>query len=344
MNGFLSEIDEQPDVLRATCAALPDQMGGVREMSYQLRSGPIRRVILSGMGASFFATHPAQQLLVRLGVVAHCVEASDLLHYQHGLFDARTLLVLVSQSGQSVEIVKLLDRIAKRVPVLGISNSDDSPLAQRSAVHVRIHAGAEATVSSKTYTCTLAALHSVALVLAAGTPDIPALTAAAAAIKAGLPAWKAAAAAMVEQLHDAQSILVLGRGASLASALTGALVVKESAKFPAEGMNAAQVRHGPIEMVDERIGVVLFAGSDPQRALTLALAHDLRGYGGRVVLVDHAPAPGGMLGVPLPADLDPFLQPIVEIVPMQLFGAQLAAKRGFTPGEFRYSKKVTTAE
>jgi glucosamine--fructose-6-phosphate aminotransferase (isomerizing) len=149
---------------------------------------------------------------------------------------------------------------------------------------------------------------------------------------------------MVDRLHDAQSILVLGRGASLASALTGALVVKESAKFPAEGMNAAQVRHGPIEMVDERIGAVLFAGSDPQRALTLALAKDIQRYGGHVALVDHAAAPDGMLGIPLPAGLDPFVQPIVEIVPMQLFGAQLAARRGFTPGEFRYSTKVTTAE
>ncbi|MBK9125843.1 MAG: SIS domain-containing protein [Chloroflexi bacterium] len=344
MNGFLSEIGEQPAVLRATCDALPAQMGGVRELSDQLRSGPIRRVILSGMGASFFATHPAQQMLIRLGLVAHCVEASDLLHYQQGLFDARTMLVLVSQSGHSVEIVKLLDLLAKRVPILGISNSDDSPLAQRSTVHVRIHAGAEATVSSKTYTCTLAALHAVARVLAGSTPDIAALTAAADAIEAGLPVWNSAAGAMVEQMNDAQSILVLGRGASLASALTGALVVKESAKFPAEGMNAAQVRHGPIEMVDERIGAVLFAGSDPQRALTLALANDLRGYGARVALVDHEPAPDGMLSVPLPAGLDPFVQPIAEIVPMQLFGAHLAAKRGFTPGVFRYSKKVTMAE
>ncbi|MBW7880283.1 MAG: SIS domain-containing protein [Anaerolineae bacterium] len=344
MNGFLSEIGEQPTALRATCDALPAQMGGVRDLSDQLRSGPIRRVILSGMGASFFATHPAQQMLIRFGVVAHCVEASDLLYYQHGLFDARTLLVLVSQSGRSVEIVKLLEMVAKRVPVLGISNSDDSPLAQRSTVHVRIHAGAEATVSSKTYTCTLAALHAVTRVLGGGTPDIAALTGAADTIEANLPAWNTAVGAVVEQMHDAQSILVLGRGASLASALTGALIVKESAKFPAEGMNAAQVRHGPIEMVDGRIGAVLFAGSDPQRALTLALARDLHGYGARVALVDHAPAPNGIVGIPLPAGLDPFVQPIAEIVPMQVFGALLAAKRGYTPGAFRYSNKVTTAE
>jgi fructoselysine-6-P-deglycase FrlB-like protein len=97
-------------------------------------------------------------------------------------------------------------------------------------------------------------------------------------------------------------------------------------------------------MVDGRIGAVLFAGSDPQRALTLALARDLHGYGARVALVDHAPAPNGIVGIPLHAGLDPFVQPIAEIVPMQVFGALLAAKRGYTPGAFRYSNKVTTAE
>jgi glutamine---fructose-6-phosphate transaminase (isomerizing) len=345
MTGFATELTEQPAALRRTLDPLPNQLAGIATLRQQLESGQIKRVLLSGMGASYFATFPAQLYLLQNGVDTLCIEASELLHYQYPIIKPDTLLVLVSQSGRSVEIVRLLERNGGRAPVLAITNDASSPLGAAATACITTDAGEELTVSSKTYTCTVAALHVIARALLgeAVQPAMSALYAAADAIEAHLPTWQALAPQLVERIHDSQTILYLGRGISQASFMTGALITKESTKFPTEGMSAAQFRHGPMEMTDARISAYIFAGDTTAAPLNHGLAREMAALGARVNVVGEQAIGDGTLHVPIPS-IDTWLLPLIEIVPIHCFAAKFAAQQGYVPGAFRYLGKVTTKE
>jgi glutamine---fructose-6-phosphate transaminase (isomerizing) len=345
MPGFYDDIGEQPEALRRTIDGLAGGLSALSEWRLRLSMGKLKRVIFSGMGGSHASNLPAQLRLLNGGVEALAINASELLYDQLPLVTSDTLLVLISQSGRSVETLRLLETLGDRAPILAITNTADSPLAQRAETTLLMRAGAEATVSSKTYTCTLAAQHLLATALLGGdwAGAQRALHAAADAMERWLPIYREQAASIVERFAGAQTIMYLARGASLASAMCGALITKESSKHPTEGMQAAQYRHGPLEMTDSRIAAFIFLGDGKARALNTSLAQDLMGYGARVAVVGMGADVSGAINIVLP-EVEETLLPLLEITPIQYFAAAFSAHQGYTPGVFRYSEKVTTRE
>lgn len=345
MTGFIDEIFEQPEALRRCVAAFdPQPLQAWRD---GLRNGNLRRVIFSGMGSSIHAATAAALHLQEAGFDALTVEASELLYYSGALLNEHTLLVPISQSGRSVEVVKLLDVAGGRCPILGITNTADSPLAQAGQATILIQAGAERTVSTKTYTNTLAALHLLVLALLGESVSAGqgAITRLATAIGEYLPAWKAQSEALVAALPEPRSLFFLGRGPSRASALTGALICKESTRLPAEGMVSGQFRHGPMEVIEPGVLPVMFGGPEQTRTLNVKLAEALAGLSGGLVYIGAGAADGLPAGsvFALPEVGDPLL-PIAEAVPTQLVVAALAARRGLYIDGFRYGQKVTVTE
>jgi glucosamine--fructose-6-phosphate aminotransferase (isomerizing) len=139
----------------------------------------------------------------------------------------------------------------------------------------------------------------------------------------------------------AQVIHLLARGRSIASIGEGALLFNEVAKFPSAPMEAAQFRHGPAEIVDERYRAIVFAPHDHARELNIALAHDLTRLGGQVRLIGPGETERGWWTTP---DVPASLAPLIEIIPVQCAAMRLAEWRGLTPGEFRVVKQVTSSE
>ncbi|GAB4573424.1 MAG: SIS domain-containing protein [Anaerolineae bacterium] len=348
MTGFLDEIAEQPAALLRMLKTAPDSLPEVAALGRGLRAGQFRRVVFTGMGASYYAAHPALIALRQQGLDAHLIETSELLYYQRPVLDTGTLLVCISQSGRSIEIQRLVEALGEDVPILGITNDLASPLAQHSRATVFLNAGAEQTVSTKTYTTTLAALSLVACALGRlSTAEAEEQIASAAeAIAARLSEWRAAVAHILQPLTDVRFYAFLGRGPSLASAMTGALIVKESAKLPTEGMSAAQFRHGPLEVVDSRMAAFIFAGPAQTEALNLNLAATIADLGGHATVIggEDLIRPAGVGGVALPPDAGHWALPVLEIVPIQFLAAALAARQGFEVGSFRYISKVTDQE
>lgn len=343
MSSLLNEIAEQPIALADTLGLYTSDLTLLRQCHEALKTH--RRVLFSGMGGSYFATLSAHLQLLHHGIEALSVETSELLHYQRALITPDTLLILVSQSGYSAEVVKLLEGLDPAAFVIGITNDTESPLAKRSQICLPIRAGKEETVSTKTYTCSLVALYLLASVLT--DQD---LNRACENVKTTIDAFDAILGYvrpyignLVYYLDSAQSIMMLGRGVSLASAMTAALITKETCKFPAEGMSAGQFRHGPMEIVDERIGAVVFTGAGPTTNLTLQLAREIHGHGGRVIVVGSSPVEGTQ-HIALPPAADDWLLPLLEIAPIHYFIAAFASHRGFEPGRFRYLQKITASE
>ncbi len=333
---YLSDLLVQPTAVADTVAALRT-LGAL-----PLRALACERIVLTGMGSSLHAQHPLQLRLIASGRVALMVETAELIHTQSQLLDNRTLVVAVSQSGRSAEIVQLLDLVdscVSRPFVVGVTNTDDSPLARRSDSVVLMQAGAEFSVSCKTYLATLVALEWLGGALCGD--DLAAilgeLDCAAPAVEAYLKEWPRHVWQLTGDLVDLHHLFLTGRGASLAAVGTGALILKESTRFHAEGMSAPAFRHGPLEMVGAGLFALVFAGEAATAPLNRALVRDIRAAGGRAALVSDD-APAGVFRLPsVPARL----RPVCEMLPVQMLSLALAAMAGREPGRFERATKVT---
>ena len=260
VNPYLADILGQPDALQTALDRFDP--AALDALASQVEAGVFDRIVFTGMGSSFFAVYPAWLHLLNRGLPAWHVEASELLHYAPGLVTERTLLCMISQSGRSAEITALIERV-RPAHLLAIANGEDNPLAARADTLLLMHAGVETNVSTKTYLNTLAVVQLAALRLA----SVPLASAQAElqqavdASRAYLTQWEQALAAIGAHLGKPERLFYLGRGVSLAAVGTGALITKESAKFTVEGLSAGQFRHGPLELADERLSVVVLAGA-----------------------------------------------------------------------------------
>lgn len=341
--GFFAELEEQPDVLMRCVQQAQRDMAELEPLIERLRQGDLKRVLFSGMGGSLAAAHPCALRLIEHHIPAFVVESSELLYYQQALITPETLIVLISQSGYSVEVVRLLNKIPAETPIIGITNDSTSPLALRSTALLTLQAGTEQTVSTKTYTATVALLHLLGTILTDDTVEdsIDDVRRVAEAIRVGLPRWEAGASKAVQVNKMPTYAVFLGRGLSRASALTGALIVKETAKFPTEGMTSGQFRHGPIEAVQPGVTVVMFTSPGRTDVLHAPLSERIASLGGHVISIG-APLPGAVT-IEIP-DFGEMLSPLLEIIPVQYLAARWADERGFEIGSFRYSQKVTVTE
>jgi len=335
--GYLRDILVQPQALRDTLAGLevgPALAGAAR----RLASGGFRRIVLTGMGGSYWALYPLYLDLLRSGRAAVLIETSELIHYLPATLDAGTLLVVASQSGRSAEIVRLLDVKQPECFTVAITNTPDAPLAQRADAVAPTHAGGEFTVSCKTWLATVMAGAWLADVLAGRT--VGDLSPAAPAVAGYLAGWREHVRGAAEALGGARHFFYLGRGDSLAAAGTAGLITKESTHLHAEGMSAAAFRHGPLEMVDGAVFALVFAGDGATAALNARLVEDIRQAGGRAVLAGED-APSAAFRLPkVPAPV----RPIVEILPVEMITLALAAASGREAGRFERASKVTETE
>ena len=330
---YLSDIRAQPDALARLL-----QNGLSRECRQLLtRMKQFDRIVLTGMGSSLQGCWPLYLRLAEAGLPVWWVETAELLGPAGGLLTPRTLLWIVSQSGASAEVTALLAQLpVPRPQVLGTTNDTASTLAQSADAVLELHSGAEHTVSTKSYVNTLAALALAGDVITDATPE-PELQRAPNGLAEYLTDWPAHQAALDAAVPE-KTIFVLGRGASLAAANTGALIIKEAAKHPVEGMSAPQFRHGPLELARPGVAVVLLAGSPAHHANNQALFHDIGGAGANAIWL-AADAPGEPHRLPVLGGSTG--RTIAEILPLQVLSVVLADRAGLEPGAFQRIGKVT---
>jgi glucosamine--fructose-6-phosphate aminotransferase (isomerizing) len=339
---YLRDILDQPPALERTLARL-DATAALEDISRGVRDRERRRIVLTGMGSSHLGLVPLHLRLVEAGFVPVTVEASELLHYEPALLDGGALLVLLSQSGRSAEILRLLELVRGRdVATLAITNTADSPLARQATAVVLTDAGEEATVSCKTYLAAQMALAWLGEVLTGGNraEARAALAETIPGVAGYLASWRAHVEWLAERLDGVRAVYYAGRGPSLAAAGAAGLITKESTHRPAEGMSSAAFRHGPMEMLDSGVFLLAFAGAARTRALNEALIADARAAGARAFLAaEDAPQPA--LRLPAVRDL---ARPVVELLPVELITLAVAALDGREAGRFERASKVTATE
>ncbi len=337
---YFHDLMAQPAALEATLDWLagPDRWRSAREF---VRARSWKRIVLTGMGSSHHALHVLDLALIEAGMTPIVMETAELIHYGQALCDPETLLIAVSQSGGSAEILRLLE-VNRQAPLLAVTNTADSPLARAAGLSLLTQAGPEFSVSCKTYVAALLALQWLAGAFAVDDEGetLRRLAPAAPLAREYLANWRSHTSALAGELQGIRHLFLTGRGRSLAAAGTGALIIKESARFPAEGMSSAALRHGPMEMLRGDILTLVFAGDEPTRELNRRLIRQLRAASWRC---DEIGDESRAAALRIPA-CEPPVRPILEILPVQLLTLALASRDGREAGRFEYASKVTATE
>jgi glucosamine--fructose-6-phosphate aminotransferase (isomerizing) len=338
------EIAEQPAAVRRTLAALLPQRAELAE----LFAGR-RRVLFAARGSSDNAAVYGRYLLeTHAGVAGGLVSPSVATHYRSRLDLSDALVVSVSQSGATEEIVatQAWARTCGAATV-AVANVPDAPLVAAADLALVTAAGPELAVpATKSY---LAQLVAMAVLGTALAPDPTALDAALDRVATEverLLAHRAGVEDAAAVLHHASYAVVTGRGLLMGTALETALKLEETCLRPVRGYSYADLRHGPISVVTSGMTAVLVAAQDgPLLSPMVELARDLADRGATIVGIggDGAFAGACTLHVPGP-DLPEPLAPLGAIVPAQLVVEALARRLGLDPDNPRGLAKVTTTD
>jgi glucosamine--fructose-6-phosphate aminotransferase (isomerizing) len=337
---YLHDILQQPTSLANTAKALPSAI--TNPLVRALQDHSFDRIILTGMGASLYASYLALPALSQTRLPIAAIETSELLHSQSHSLNDRTLLIAISQSGQSIEIVQLIKHLPKTCHLVGITNTPHSPLHQHASTTLLMQAGPEVSVSCKTYTATVTTLIWLIQVILGTPPAIASekLLPLASAISNYLQDWRSHLDTLATKLHAAKNIFLLGRGSSLAAAYTGALICKEAARFGVEAMSSPAFRHGPIEMTSPTTATLILQGAEPHASLNHHLHQHLQQLHTPSFLIStNAPTP--VLSLP---SVPPHCLPLVEILPFQMLSLALAALTHHEAGKFEKTSKITSVE
>jgi glutamine---fructose-6-phosphate transaminase (isomerizing) len=336
---YLADIRQQPDTLERLIHQL-EGSEACSEVAGAWRDTGTDSFVLTGMGSSYHALYPLHRALCSAGRSSCHVETAELLHGFRGVYRGTSRLIAVSQSGESAEIVGLMRHAADFGETLAVTNQPASSLGREARRTLPIHSGAEATVSCKSYLNSLAALRWLEAVVLGGNLSavIHELQCAERVIRGYLSAWESHVAEAARLLVGANSLFVVGRGRSLATAGAAGLTLKESTRRHAEGMSAAAFRHGPIEMIGAGSCVIVLEGEGEAATLNRRLVTDIVRAGGRAAGVSPE-APESFLRLPLVPEP---VRPLVEMLPLQMVSLALAALDGREAGRFERASKITT--
>ena len=260
MTPFESDIAAQADTLDRLAAHYAATGADALDAARVLAAGA-SAVVIVGMGSSRSAALPA---VTTIGACwpADVREAGELLHYGMGAIRPDALVVLVSQSGRSVETAAVAERLraAGHPRIVAVTNDTASPIASMADVVLPMLAGDEATVATKTWVTTFSVLALLARTLVEQSATFQLPEDALRAMHDGVGRTDVAAVAAAG-MAGCSSLVVVGRGPALAAADYGGLPLKETAGMPAECLAGGSFRHGPLEIVGPHVGVVVLAPS-----------------------------------------------------------------------------------
>ena len=304
-----------------------------------LRSTALHTTLTVARGSSDHAAgYCAYLIMARLGRIVASLPMSLVTLNQAPLVTRDTLTIAFSQSGQSPDLIEPIRYFrAGGATTVAFVNDSASPLAQAAEWAFDLHAGPERSVAAtKSF---IASLVAGARMVGHWQRD-PVLNEALAALPddlraAGRADWSAA----VDLLTPAKKLMVVGRGISFPVALEAALKFKETSALQAEAFSGAEIRHGPMALIEDGYPLLIFATRGPTQAGLIGLAKDMRGRGASVLLA--APADVASRDLTLPVARTPDLDPIVAIAAFYVMAAQLSQARGMDPDRPRHLSKVT---
>jgi glutamine---fructose-6-phosphate transaminase (isomerizing) len=339
MTHFLEDILRQPDELLAVISHLR----GAGRQTLEAAAGVIRNarhVYLTGIGASWNAALGAGAIFRGGAWPVYMLDAAELLQFSK--IPRGAVIVIVSRSGRSIEIVKLLARAREAgATVIGVTNFPDGPLAHEAAIPFVVPVKADHGISVNTYS-TLAAVTAAIAATTVSSFDDKLATAVSGAVSEAakmIPHWRNQLTE-TSWLEPQVPYLFLARGGSLASACEAGLLWEEGTKRPATVIGTGSFRHGPQEAIHRDTRVAIWIDGEQLREQDLAVARDLRGLGASVMLAGcDLPADSADLIFQLPK-IPVQWQFLVDVIPAQLAAERMARVAGVDCDSFRFASYI----
>ena len=357
---MLKEIFEQPDTVENCMRGrlLPDQgtskLGGLNMTDEELLK--FDNILITACGTSWHSALIGEHMLENLARIPVEVEYASELRYRNPIVSDRTLCIVISQSGETADtLAAMREAKARGARTYGIVNVVGSTIARESDGGIYVHAGPEIGVAStKAFTSQIIALLLFTLKLARlrtlsmvdGKGIIEEMQALPAKIKNILDRADEIEK-IAEEFKNSQNFLYLGRGYSFPTALEGALKLKEISYIHAEGYPAAEMKHGPIALIDEKMPVVFITPHDSVFDKVVSNVQEVKARGGRVIAIttrDEEALEGKLdyeFRIPETKDM---LTPVLASVPLQLLAYYIAVKRGTNVDQPRNLAKSVTVE
>ena len=357
---MLKEIFEQPVSVENTMRGrliLDDgtaKLGGINLSHDELLR--IDNVIITACGTSWHSALIGEMMIEELCRIPVEVEYASEFRYKNPIVSDRTLCIVISQSGETADTLAAMREAKRRgARTLGLVNVVGSTIAREDDGGVYLHAGPEIGVAStKAFTSQVVALalltlklarkHNLSVVrgreLAQAMHELPAQ------IQTVLET-ATVIEAIAEEFKHATNFLYLGRGYSFPTALEGALKLKEISYIHAEGYPAAEMKHGPIALIDDQMPVVFIAPHDAVFEKVVSNIQECRARHGRTIVITtrDEPALKGLIDyeIRIPETVD-MLSPVLAAVPLQLLAYYIAVKRGANVDQPRNLAKSVTVE
>lgn len=357
---MLKEIFEQPEVLRNTMrgrllyAEGNAKLAGLDTNIKELRN--INRIIITACGTSYYAGMVGEYMIEDLAGVPVEVEYASEFRYRNPIIKPGTLVLAISQSGETADtLAALKEAQQKGATALAICNGVGSTIARTSDGGVYLHAGPEIGVAStKAFTSQVTVLAMIALLLGrqrrlsfeAGSDIVKAMQELPELVEQTLK-LSDQIAGIANKYVKANNFLYLGRHFNYPVAMEGALKLKEISYIHAEGYPAAEMKHGPIALIDENMPVVVIAPKDALFDKVISNVREIKARGGKVIAISTADChPLDEIAdhlITVPKTI-PMLMPIVTCVPLQLLAYHIAVLRGNDVDQPRNLAKSVTVE
>lgn len=338
------EIGEQPEVL---ARVLTDADGQVAAAAAAIVRHDPEMVVLTARGSSNHAAMHLKYLVeIQLGLAAGLSSPSSTTIYGASPWGPRTLVVVLSQSGGSPDLIATVESARSAGALtLAITNAPTSRLATAADLHIDLLAGPELSVAAtKSYTAELAAASAlVAAWRVRRGQEAPPIDPGAVRDAAGAAlALRPTVADLAADLRAVHQVVLTGRGFAHATAREGALKLMETCYLPAFGYSAADVLHGPFALLGPEVPTIALTPAGSTAATMADLVARAVDTGSPVITIGPGPAPAGVRHhVPTTHTLADDLAPLVDVIPLQLLALDLARARGLNPDAPRALQKVT---
>jgi glucosamine--fructose-6-phosphate aminotransferase (isomerizing) len=357
---MLKEIYEQPESLRNCMRGRLDQregrvvLGGLEPVSQELAR--CRRILLTACGTGWHAALIGEYLFEELARISTEVDYASELRYRNPVVEEGSVAIAISQSGETADtLAAIREMTLKGATAIGVVNVVGSTIARETPAGVYLHVGPEIGVAStKAFIAQVAMLAMMAVDMGRRRHLSPARTAQILEELERLPDKVSEALKLDDQvvelagrLSERENCLYLGRGVNYPVALEGALKLKELSYIHAEGLPSAEMKHGPIALIDENMPVIVIAQKDHTYEKVLANIEEVRSRRGRVIVVasegDSRIEALAEDVLYVPATL-PLLSPILTTIPLQLLAYHCALIRGHDVDKPRNLAKSVTVE
>lgn len=358
---MLKEIHEQPstiyDCLRGRLLPETGQimMGGVEDNLEALTTA--QRIVIVACGTSWHAGLIAEYMIEELCRIPVEVEYASEFRYRNPIINKGDVIIAISQSGETADTLVALERAKEQGAfIFGVVNAVGSSIARISHAGAYTHAGHEIGVAStKAFTGQLAVLSMMALKIAYAKNTITKdrylqlmndLYAVPEKVKEILKDTSNIKA-IAEKYKDAKDFLFLGRGYNFPVALEGALKLKEISYIHAEGYPAAEMKHGPIALVDENLPVVFVATKDSYYEKIVSNVQEIKARRGQVIAVateGDTIIPSMANDVMFVPDTDEIIAPLLSTIPLQLLSYYVGIAKGIDVDKPRNLAKSVTVE